>query len=169
MPTLGSCVKDFAIPGLRILCNQATLYWMVMARRGNPPSLEELAQAGPIMQGMKECGRPLTRSEFPDLLGRKGSILPGTVLMFYFRGNIAHSCIAKDSRTLGGFNQVGWLAGGGPNIYSENNLTEIRWFGENQVQGFPESKLCQLWAINELGALQNLETLIAKNVNMAHA
>jgi hypothetical protein len=168
MPSLASVVKEIVLKDTKAwaytqgrfpgLCHQATLFWLIMAKRGIEATPFEIAQADPILQDLKQCGRQVLRANFSP------PPAPGTVVMFLSNGAPKHSCVIKDSDTLGGYNQVGWLPGGQSTRYTQNKLGDLPWIDMFKVSGTVPSTRYDLWIVTEGSALGNLEFYIKKHV-----
>lgn len=141
MPALASVVGNniHAIVGANRSCHNATSCWLYHALRGTPATAKAFNDFGykvqiTLNQMASQHGKPLNKAVFGSL-----SLTPGTVIVFFENGSAGHSCVAKTSKIIAGYNQTEWFSGysGIANAYTEHNTEHISWVGgamQNRVQ-----------------------------------
>jgi hypothetical protein len=149
--------------GIPSTCHFATLWWAFRDEFNKQPVQADFT--GPlnnpiaIVRSMLPHGKRLSRPLFGSL-----TLTAGTVVVFVYNGQPAHSCTARTATTLGGYNQVDWFTGAGVNHgYSIHPTTEIRWRGlahPHDVQGNPGNPWCQLFAIPEVAVKAVVRSLV---------
>jgi hypothetical protein len=119
--------------------HNATFCWLYHALRGTPATAAVFQAVGYKVQTTwnqmaGHYGKPLNKPAFGDL-----SLTPGTVIVFFQNGQAGHSCVAKSSKIIAGYNQTNWFNGyaGIADAYTEHSTDNIEWIGrvmQNRVQ-----------------------------------
>jgi hypothetical protein len=136
-------------------CHTATGIWLYAATHGvGPRSVEDVAEGAmtPFFKKLMDRGTKVSR----PMIGN-ATFTPGTVLIFEKNGGAGHSCIAKSSTKIWGYNQTSWYSVAGPaNVFSEHDTSELKWVGAmhpHQIKTDRDHLIGHLYKIDQATAM----------------
>jgi hypothetical protein len=159
-----------------IACHQATFCFFYMAAYRTLPTQDQLLDAPVFVNNLlKLPSRLLLQNSMKNHAkeGLKASttgalVKPGSVVIFCKTNNLyaaSHSCVAKTSSSLAGYNQKSWYnEGGEEGKYSLNSTKTKIWSKDDKTIATRPGELsaitCKLFAIPEEDARKTLEAII---------
>lgn len=128
--------KDYV--GIPKTCHMATTYWLFEEAFGRPPTQDEFLDLGGIqvfVRSLIPLGVALQQSISIQATARLkvkktgALVMPGSVVIFCYKGDAGHSCTATLGHRLAGYNQTDWFTSKGEeNTFTEHHHTsEINW------------------------------------------
>lgn len=108
-----------------VACHVATFARLHQAEFGSLPTHDKVTDMKPqvFMSGMLELGKRLTKPFFSQCL-----VTTNSVILFEYNETAVHSCIARDHKTLGGYNQTTFFESKGVvHGYSEHDTSALVW------------------------------------------
>ncbi len=124
-PFAGQDLKTVAAGAHGVACHVATFARLHQAEFGSLPPAEKINAMRPqvFMSGMLALGKRLTKPFFSKCL-----LTPNSVILFEHNEEALHSCIARDHKTLGGYNQTTFFESKGvEHGYSEHDTSQLVW------------------------------------------
>ena len=131
----------------QISCHLATACWLFREINNRDPDMNEWGDiAVNVNEAMRQIAVQGSRRQ-PPYRGTL-AVSQNSVIVFMRNGQPQHSCVARSTQTMGGYNQTQWFSTPGVDHgYSTHAIGDIRWGRRTQlhkVKGNASNAWCQL-------------------------
>lgn len=156
--------------GVARSCHFATTYWLFQEAFDRAPSLQELIGLGNaqlfitslLAKAVALQDSTATHAAARLKVKKNGAlVMAGSVIIFSHGHTAEHSCVARTSQRVAGYNQTDWFTSAGtPNGFTEHDTAHIKWKTKHLSERF--GKEYKLFAVYESDALKAIKAQFPK-------